>query len=388
MNTYIVILAICLGVAIATPDCTTYCNLMIQNCVGSQYYASAADCMNVCASFPIGLDTDTAGNTVGCREYHAGGPAVANATLHCPHASATGGGVCGSYCDAYCNMSLTGCTVANGYPGMGNAALQSYAACSSLCSDYVVGQILVDQSQNTLACRLYHVQVAISKPANLFHCAHSSPNGAGVCGNQCEAYCNQINQSCAVRLNAAQYVSNQACMDYCNNNLFSNFLGAWNDTAGDSVGCRVYHADAAQALNAAIHCTHAGPSGANTCGLWCDVYCDLVQQNCGSAGSNSQYATASACQTACASMATSGSPGDTSGNTVQCRIYHAGVAGNPSSNAAVHCPHAGASGGGVCGTGTGSTATGAGTAGTTKSGASTIAVSVFAVVAMIAAILL
>jgi hypothetical protein len=50
------------------------------------------------------------------------------------------------------------------------------------------------------------------------------------------------------------------------------------------------------------------------------------------------------CETACAGWA-EGTEGDTSGNTLACRAYHLGAA---STDAATHCPHAAADGGGVC----------------------------------------
>jgi hypothetical protein len=38
-------------------------------------------------------------------------------------------------------------------------------------------------------------------------------------------------------------------------------------------------------------------------------------------------------------------PGDTGGDTRECRIYHLGAAAG---DAALHCPHASSDGGGVC----------------------------------------
>jgi len=369
-------LAICLGSAVATPSCASYCNAITTNCVGSQYYSNLAYCMSVCPSFPLGNDGDTSGNTVGCRTTHA--LLAANASINtqeCLAASATGGNVCGDYCEAYCNMSLTGCTIANGYPGMGFSGFQNMPNCMTLCSDYIVGDVLVDQGNNTLACRLYHAQFAL-ETSNLVHCTHQSPNGGGVCGQPCDAYCNQVTKICPA-LNASQYLTLSACSQYCLNDM-NNRQGNWNDTSGDTIGCRIYHSDNAQILNAAAHCAHAGPSGDNVCGSWCTVYCDLVQQNC--IGSNTQYSSPSVCMSTCATMNTNGNPGDVSGNTVQCRIYHAGVAGNPvQTNAQLHCPHAGPTGGGVCG------ASNVVTTGTTGS-ASSVVVSVFSVIALIAAL--
>ena len=60
------------------------------------------------------------------------------------------------------------------------------------------------------------------------------------------------------------------------------------------------------------------------------------------------FSTMTACMHACALMP-AGKVGDQSGNTVGCRTYHAMAAGGGASAAATHCPHAGMSGGGVCG---------------------------------------
>ena len=53
---------------------------------------------------------------------------------------------------------------------------------------------------------------------------------------------------------------------------------------------------------------------------------------------------AAACEADCATWA-DGCDGDTSGDTLACRTYHLGAAAD---DAATHCPHAGADGGGVC----------------------------------------
>jgi hypothetical protein len=77
-----------------------------------------------------------------------------------------------------------------------------------------------------------------------------------------------------------------------------------------------------------------GSTTTSTVASLCDTFCSIVQANC--TGGNQVYADANACQTACAQFPTNGNPGDTSGDTVQCRIYHAqAAAGSP----VVHCPH-------------------------------------------------
>jgi len=403
----VVFLAICVGSIYATAglpgNCTTYCNLFLQNCNASNsgnitFYSDFQNCMDVCASFPIGYDNETSGNSVGCRTYHAGAPALADPAFHCPHASSHGGFVCGDYCDAYCSIGRFNCNPTNGWPLEGSSDLWNTgdSGCHTICNTiYDVGVVGNDFSGNTLACRLYHAQASYS--LGLVHCSHASPNGEKVCGNDtCVNYCQQIFTTCPT-----VYTDVPTCLSYCNANL-KYAPGGFNTTGDDTLGCRLYHNGAVPVLGAA-HCLHADQSGGNVCGSYCQVYCDLVQKNC--VGNNQQYPDTATCMTACNNMPANGTDNATGGDTVQCRIYHAGVAGNPPANAQAHCPHAGQNGAGVCGgtaptstaaTTTTATATSAkvttGTATTTSSPAttassSTVVASFFLVVALIVALL-
>lgn len=75
--------------------------------------------------------------------------------------------------------------------------------------------------------------------------------------------------------------------------------------------------------------------------LDCSTYCAEIQANC--TGANAQYPDMAHCMATCASFAVGTSKvTDMSGNTLGCRIYHAGA---PSMMAAAtHCPHAGPAG--------------------------------------------
>jgi len=159
------------------------------------------------------------------------------------------------------------------------------------------------------------------------------------------------------------------------------------DTISDTVQCRNYHALVAPA-DQTTHCPHAGPSGGGQCGTTCDGYCDIIQLACGTTGTNSQYASTSACLTSCAAM-TAGTFGDTTGNTLACRAYHAGVALS-SGLATTHCPHAGPTGGSstYCGaSGSSSSSTMTSSTGTSMagSGATNVQAS-FALIVSLAAI--
>ena len=153
----------------------------------------------------------------------------------------------------------------------------------------------------------------------------------------CMAYCTTITTNCGPTDAGTntQYADVAACNKACLTQ-YGWAAGKMGDTSGDTVACRAYHAEAAKG-NAVVHCPHAGPSGGNTCGTWCEVFCDLHARNC--PGNLAIFADRGACMTACGAMPTSGKPNDTSGDTIQCRIYHLGVAGTDATAAMTHCPH-------------------------------------------------
>jgi hypothetical protein len=136
----------------------------------------------------------------------------------------------------------------------------------------------------------------------------------------CASYCESVTASCTDA--DAQYGSNDACLDYCNN------ASGFSDAGDNSVSCRSTAA-------ADGDCAAAGPSGNNTCGAWCEVYCALAANNCG--GDNSLYNNDMECLAACADFPTTGSPNDAQYDTVQCRIYHLGAPA--AADPATHCPH-------------------------------------------------
>lgn len=77
----------------------------------------------------------------------------------------------------------------------------------------------------------------------------------------------------------------------------------------------------------------------------CQEYCDAVMANC--SGDYSQYLGSDVCLSVC-KVLPEGSPGDQSGNSVQCRLTHA-AAVTETGEPQVDCPAAGPGGAGVCG---------------------------------------
>jgi len=158
---------------------------------------------------------------------------------------------------------------------------------------------------------------------------------AGGTAPTCSAYCAKIAMNCTAGSGDAgghaQYMDSASCNTYCTT------AAAWpagmtGDTSGNTIGCRLYHAGAA-AADPTTHCPHAGPTGGDVCGSWCDNYCQLMAKNC--TGANAVY-DAATCMSKCTTIPTSGQPNDTTGNTIQCRIYHLGAA---ATDPVLHCPH-------------------------------------------------
>jgi hypothetical protein len=145
----------------------------------------------------------------------------------------------------------------------------------------------------------------------------------------CDNYCTLIMGNC---LNAnAQYSSKESCMGACS--AFE--MGAGTDKMGNTLGCRIYHADAAQG-NPVTHCTHAGPGGDGQCGTNCDGFCAIVTDKC-----STEYPAVDECLQTCATFMVAGNydASDAAGDTFECRLYHATVAATDATTAMAHCGH-------------------------------------------------
>lgn len=151
-------------------QCQDYCTTIMANCTGgessltsNQQYGSIDNCLAVCKAFPIGTASDTSGNTLGCRNYHAHAAATAGAALHCPHAGPGGDGMCGDVCEGYCQIAQMFC--------VGSAKIYSSEAdCMTTCNE-TPGDMRFNisiQSGDEKACLLYHAQESPLAPED--HC--------------------------------------------------------------------------------------------------------------------------------------------------------------------------------------------------------------------------
>ena len=160
-------------------DCASYCTEVMANCSGANaQFGSMDSCMNVCAAYPLGKISDTADNTLGCRIYHGGAPAVAMPDVHCAHAGPTGGDknvmdalpdTCGEGCDAFCAIAEKACTGTL-------AQYKTKEACLTDCKSFKTDTATystADTDKNDFGCRMYHLTVAATDPMSATaHCGH------------------------------------------------------------------------------------------------------------------------------------------------------------------------------------------------------------------------
>ena len=157
---------------------------------------------------------------------------------------------------------------------------------------------------------------------------------APVSGAPCEAYCTAIMKNCTGQFQ--QYLSMSTCLAMCPNFEF----GREGDTSGNSLACRITHAALAATNGPAVHCPHAGPLGADTCGHPCEGFCLLDVARCGVVDGGAAYADELDCRTKCAQYTYQ--PGSEltseSGDTLNCRLWHLETAYNPGLELP-HCLH-------------------------------------------------
>jgi hypothetical protein len=168
----VVLLVACAGKAPPGPtadaapmlDCATYCARITTNCTGANVqYGAMNQCMASCASFPQGAISDTSGNTLGCRIYHAGA-AAADPTTHCVHAGPSGAPACGAACDGFCSLVVAECSAQ--YPDANT--------CATTCAGFATTPAYTANvtSGNSLSCRIYHATAASTDPTT--HCPHTA----------------------------------------------------------------------------------------------------------------------------------------------------------------------------------------------------------------------
>jgi hypothetical protein len=176
------------GMGGSPATCADYCTQNLANCKdANKQWPSEESCLAACATFPAGMPSDMAGNSLACRAYHTGA-AASDAATHCNHAGPIGGdndptdaagGPCGEGCEAFCAIALAVCTGSN-------VQYADAATCMTDCKTFKANATpysTADTSTNDFGCRMYHLSVAATDAASAdTHCGHiksSSP----VCTN-------------------------------------------------------------------------------------------------------------------------------------------------------------------------------------------------------------
>jgi hypothetical protein len=169
----------------------------------------------------------------------------------------------------------------------------------------------------------------------------------------CPTYCALVMTNCTG--DNAQYAAMSECLNACS--LLP--LGTLGDSTGNTLACRLYHGGAA-ASAPNPHCWHAGPYGFGGCDLSCNDFCAFAVQWCspsgGFDGGPPPFTDMASCiDTVCnrvpSGTGANGAPflynasGPTSGNTVDCREWHLGMAlvDHSATGQQLHCNHVGAS---------------------------------------------
>jgi len=266
----------------ATPSCAAYCAAIFTsgfaaNCGTQPDFASVANCTAWCGSntagsiLPIGADTDTSGDTLGCRIYHAGVAGNQSGyTAHCDHASIMGGAMCGTdRCDAYCINMMTG-------PCAG--AYQSTAVCMAACATFPTNwtatfpTTATDITANNpsywtdnVQCRMYHAAFPSLGAGSNPHCSHGWVTGGGACDFQndvCTALCRFVLTVCTTASQRETGVTDvSSCVAKCSaakgarSGLILGNAYTANASGYDTIDCRAYHATAAYS-DPTQHCPH------------------------------------------------------------------------------------------------------------------------------------
>lgn len=221
---------------------------------------------------------------------------------------------------------------------------------------------------NTLQCRINRLREAAHAEGTdvVTYCTQAGPGGGNACTGvddapDCEAYCTIYGLACNGDsknpydgLIADDSAGTQAdCVEKCRAIPQVPSPGyTWQDakTSRDTLGCRLYYANAAVVAPTEANCEFAGIRPAGPCldeGMSpsCSSFCLALTTACGD--ELRVYEDKEQCEAVCGAM----TPGDRRSidpvDTVGCRNTHAFNALLVDPNA--HCPHTGPLGANVCG---------------------------------------
>lgn len=218
-------------------------------------------------------------------------------------------------CDTYCALMAEHCPETD----LGGSTSNCQLWCAFM--DTGLGQPGV-LSGNNPWCRLGHAQLAAAGDADA--CRPADMSGHYACTDLspgCQELCHKVEQGCPV------YEDPGSCVFWCE--IFED-SGQPGDTSGHTLQCRLTWAD--QLGEHPDACLAVGPQENYLCtdaSDACVEFCQLVSPVCAieeTQGAQGAFTNASYCLTLCPEWETSGQPGDTSGDTLQCRMTYAELA--------------------------------------------------------------
>lgn len=205
--------------------------------------------------------------------------------------------------------------------------------------------------------------IAVLAVAGFVAGGFAAPRPAAAADLTCEYYCASLAANCPEEM----FHNVATCEAFCGHpDIEALPVGTLGDTTGNTLGCRIHHADEAASRTGATReafCAAASLSGGETCGSYCENYCQIVVNTCNQAN-NADYPigkteyfdpdageTMASCLIECGGYSTDVLEGVSQteglfgyGDTVQCRLHHAQAAiieGQDSDhNYGLHCDHA------------------------------------------------
>jgi hypothetical protein len=173
----------------------------------------------------------------------------------------------------------------------------------------------------------------------------------------CDYYCRTVTQNCTGQNSEFEGTEDVGaiCQTVCQAYDVGH-AGTIAATDDDTLGCRIFYAEAALA-NPDLNCRFAGPLGGGRCGTDpCQLFCALALQYCSGPPLPAQlctsnftdkctpYGTSADCLAAC--RGDGGYPYIRTGsdlldntNTLNCRMYHLENAYGSAASQEFHCPH-------------------------------------------------
>jgi len=270
-----------------------------------------------------------------------------------PSASAGAAGTAGAgsegkpsqQCVEYCAQAKEVC---------GGILYRTDETCLSTCAFMPLEGI----DKNSVACRVRQLDHAVQTNEDLeLYCANAGPSGNGACGSSCQNLCRLLADACPESFKKYADIAEDGddgtdvCVSKCQG-LVDTQLYDSRDTGnylGDTLQCRIVHATSAT-VDPAGHCAHADLKS-NKCLADpkaepdCDTFCQLEMAECTEANGHPIYESEAQCKAVCQALPL-GLIGDTTENTIGCRMYHSY---NSLLDPKGHCSHTGPGGDGHCG---------------------------------------